>query len=92
VYRLTVQLQPRASHTRIVGWHGDAIKIQVQAAAVDGAANAALIEILANTFHVTRRSVRLVQGRTARRKTVEIDAEAPECARRLAELLGEGTR
>ncbi|MFI5365942.1 MAG: DUF167 domain-containing protein [Candidatus Binatia bacterium] len=86
--RLRVHLQPRAARTRIVGWHGDAIKIQVHAAPVEGAANAALIELLARTLAVPRRAVRIVQGGTGRHKLVEIEnADPAACRARLEEAV-----
>jgi uncharacterized protein (TIGR00251 family) len=88
VFRLAVQVQPRASRSRIVGQHGDALKIQVQAAAVDGAANAALLELLAAAFAVPRRAVQLLHGHGGRRKLIGIDADEAYCRKRLVELLG----
>ena len=73
---LKIHLQPRAAHTRIVGRHGEMLKVQVHAPAVDGAANAALIGLLAETFAVPRRAVRIVRGATNRDKFVEIEGVA----------------
>lgn len=84
--RLRVHLQPRAARTRIVGWYGDAIKIQVHAAPVEGAANAALVELLVRTLAVPRGAVRIVQGGTGRHKLVEIENVDPAaCRARLEE-------
>ena len=86
--RLQVHVQPRAARTRIVGRHGAAIKVQVQAPPVDGAANAALIDLLAALLAVPRRTVRIIQGTTGRDKVVEIDAADPAaCRARLDALL-----
>jgi uncharacterized protein len=86
--RLQVHLQPRAAHTRIVGRHGAAIKVQVHAAPVDGAANLALVELLAQLLDVPKRAVRIVQGATSRDKLVEIDsADLAACRRRLDAVL-----
>jgi uncharacterized protein len=82
--RLQIHLQPRAARTRIVGRHGAAIKVQVHAAPVDGAANLALIELLAEVLEVPRRAVRIVHGLTGRDKLVEIDTpDVAACRRRL---------
>jgi uncharacterized protein (TIGR00251 family) len=87
-FRLQIRLQPRAARNRIVGRHGDALKVQVHAPPVDGAANAALVELLAETFDVPRRAVRILQGSASRNKVVEIDcADAAACRRRLDTLL-----
>ncbi|HZN91656.1 MAG TPA: DUF167 domain-containing protein, partial [Myxococcales bacterium] len=42
---LLVQVQPRASRSRVVGEHGGYLKVQLAAPPVDGAANAALLEL-----------------------------------------------
>ena len=87
--RLRIHLQPRAARSRIVGRHGEAIKIQVHAPPVDGAANAALIALLAETLAVPRRAIRIVHGATSREKLVEIeDADLAACERRLDAAIG----
>ena len=89
VLRLQVHLQPRAAHDRVVGRHGGAVKIQVRAAPVDGAANAALIKLLAGELRVPRSAVRIVRGTTGRNKLVEITTnDAAACERRLAQAQG----
>ncbi len=86
--RLRVRLQPRASRDRIVGWHGTAVKIQVHAPPIDGAANAALVDLLARTLAVPHRAVHIVQGSTSRDKVVEIGTGDPAaCQRRLDAVL-----
>jgi uncharacterized protein (TIGR00251 family) len=75
---LHFHVQPRASRTEVVGWHGDAIKIRVAAPPVDGAANAALLTFLADTLHVPRTSVNLVSGGTSRRKRIAITGRSVE--------------
>lgn len=78
--RLHIHLQPRAAHDRIVGRHGEAWKVQVHAPPIDGAANAALLALLARTLHIPCRQLRLVHGATSRDKLVEIDGlSGPEC-------------
>ena len=86
--RLQIRLQPRAARNRIVGMHGNALKVQVHAAPVEGAANAALVELLAETFDVPRRAIRILQGTASRSKVVEIDTADPAaCRQRLDALL-----
>lgn len=65
-------VQPRASRTRIVGEHGDRLKVQIAAPPVDGEANAALLAFLAGTFGIPKGGVVLISGETGRRKTVRI--------------------
>lgn len=82
---LDVLVVPRAARSRIVGRHGDRWKIQLAAPPVDGAANAALVDLLADVLAVPRGDVAVVRGHTGRRKTVRVaDLAAAELRRRLA--------
>ena len=56
-----------------MGLYGDALKISVTAAAVDGQANAALIAFLARALSVRPGSVRLISGQSSRTKLIEVD-------------------
>jgi uncharacterized protein (TIGR00251 family) len=86
--RFTVRVQPRASRNEIVGLHGDALKVRLSAPPVGGAANAALVELLAAALAVSRASVRVVAGATSRSKLVEIDGVSMKNIRRLARESG----
>lgn len=79
-----IVVQPRASRTRVVGEHGDRLKLQVAAPPVDGEANAAVIAFLAETFSVPKRDVELVAGATGKRKTLLVrGVDEPTAAARL---------
>lgn len=84
VVRFAVHVQPRASRSEVVGVHGDAIKIRLAAPPVDGAANEALVELLARSLDVTRRAVRIVGGASSRAKTVEVEGTTATAVMRLA--------
>ncbi|NIM49191.1 MAG: YggU family protein [Gemmatimonadales bacterium] len=75
---LTIHVQPRAKRTEVAGWHGDAIKIRLTAPPVDGAANDALLQFLAQRLGVPRAAVTIVSGTTGRRKRVSVDGIAQE--------------
>lgn len=80
---LDLAIQPRASRSRVVGEHGDRLKVQIAAPPVDGEANAALVELLADVLGIPRRQVEITAGETGKRKTVRIlglDAETIEMA------------
>jgi len=83
VVRFGVRVQPRASRSEIAGLHGDALKVRLTAPPVDGAANAALIELLADRLAVSRSAVRVVTGEHARDKVVEVVGVGAESVRRL---------
>lgn len=68
-----VLVQPRASRPRIGPVHGDRVKVAVTSPPVDGAANKAVVELLAKQLGVPRRDVSVVSGHSSRRKSVRID-------------------
>jgi uncharacterized protein len=74
VVRFDVRVQPRASRTVVGGAHGGALRVRLSAPPVDGAANDALVDALAESLGVPRRAVRIVAGATSRGKVVEVDA------------------
>ena len=67
---IAVHVCPRASKTAVQGLHGDAVKIRLRAPPVDGKANEALLEFLAETLAVPVRRIRLLSGETGRQKRV----------------------
>jgi hypothetical protein len=76
-------VQPRARTNEIVGRHGDALKVRLTAPPVDGAANEALVELLAATFGIPRRAVTIVTGASSRTKVVELDGVSEDRVRAL---------
>lgn len=76
--RINVYVQPRASKTVVAGMHDGCIKIRLAAPPVDGAANAALIEFVAEQLGIAKSRVRITAGMTSRRKTIEVDGVTAE--------------
>ncbi|WP_129642499.1 DUF167 domain-containing protein [Peristeroidobacter agariperforans] len=76
--RINVYVQPRASKTVVAGMHDGCVKIRLAAPPVDGAANAALVEFVAEQVSVAKSRVRITAGLTSRRKTVEVDGVTSE--------------
>jgi len=70
--RLNVLVQPRASRSKLVGEHDGRLKIALAAPPVDGEANAALIEFVAELLKVKRAQVELSAGQSSRRKTLTV--------------------
>ncbi|MCJ7710811.1 MAG: DUF167 domain-containing protein [Chloroflexi bacterium] len=68
-----MRLTPRGGADRIDGVVEGVLRVRVAAPAVDGAANQALVRLLADELGVSRRDVRLVTGATARTKLVAVD-------------------
>jgi uncharacterized protein (TIGR00251 family) len=71
---LNLLAQPRASQDQWLGRHGDAYKIRLAAAPVDGKANAQLVAFLAKCFGVSKSQVSLLAGASERRKRVAIES------------------
>lgn len=69
---LDVRVQPRASRTGFAGLFGARLKVRLQAPPVDGRANAALLEFVADTCSLPKSRVTLDAGQTGRDKRVRI--------------------
>jgi uncharacterized protein (TIGR00251 family) len=69
---LAVRVQPGAKKTAILGVYGEGdatqLKIAVQAPAVEGRANEALVTFLAEMFGVPKRSIEIMSGELSRSK------------------------
>jgi uncharacterized protein (TIGR00251 family) len=82
--RLTVRLQPRAAKNEITGWQEGALRVRLTAPPVEGAANKALMDFLAEALGIRWADVELVAGEKSRTKTVEISGlDETELAARL---------
>ena len=71
--QLTIRVVPRASKPGIAGTRGGALLVRLQSAPVEGAANEELVALLAQTFGVARRDVRIVAGEHSRVKRVTLE-------------------
>ena len=69
---LAVRVVPRAARAGLAGIREDALLVRLNAAPVEGAANAELIDLLAEVLGVPRRAVSIAVGERSRRKTVLI--------------------
>lgn len=71
--RLTVKVIPHAKQNKIVA-EADRLKVYLTAPAVEGKANAALVECLAEHYKVKRNQIRVVIGEKSRLKVIEINS------------------
>lgn len=67
-----VQVLPRSSLCKLVGFQGDFLKIKITAAPVDGRANEECIRFLADVFGIKKDQVRITGGLKAKKKTIAI--------------------
>ena len=80
-HRLSVRVTPRGGRDAVEGWIADAdgrplLKLRVAAAAADGAANGAVIALVAKALRIPRSSVRIASGEAARVKRLDLDGVA----------------
>jgi uncharacterized protein (TIGR00251 family) len=74
-----VRVQPRASRNEVAGVMDGALKIRLEAPAVEDRANQALCEFLAELLKRPKSAVRILSGARSRTKRVEISGvSAPE--------------
>jgi uncharacterized protein (TIGR00251 family) len=67
-----VKVQPGASRTSVVGVEGDFLKVRLAAPPVEGKANQALIEVLAEKLEVPKSCVRIRSGLSSRKKVIDV--------------------
>lgn len=90
---LTVRLTPKGGRDRLEGTVEDAdgrpaIKARVSAPPVDGAANVALIKLLAKTLGVSKSKIRFASGETARIKRLHVIGDVEDLAKNLRSIVG----
>ncbi len=78
---LSLRIVPNARRSEVVGMHGEAIKVKVQAPPVEGKANEALLEFLAERLGLSARQLEIVAGAKSRDKLVGINGMTVEEAR-----------
>jgi uncharacterized protein len=75
---LNVIAQPRSSRSEVAGVHDGAVRLRITAPPVDGAANAAILDLLSRAIGVHKGDVEIVSGATGRRKRVLIRGMSPQ--------------
>jgi len=90
---VTVRLTPKGGRDALDGVTSLAdgtpvLRVRVRAAPHEGAANAALVAVLAKALAVPQGRVALVSGQSARVKTMSVEGESASLAARLEKALG----
>lgn len=73
---LRLYIQPKASRDKIVGVHGDELKIAITAPPVDGKANAHLTKFLSKQFKVAKGFIKIEKGELGRHKQIRVQRPA----------------
>ena len=69
---IDVRVQPKSSKNAIVGIHGEALKIKLNAPPVEGKANKALIQLVAKLLGCPKSSIEIISGQANRNKRLLI--------------------
>jgi len=81
---VSVHVTLRAPKDEVQGPQGGALRVRLHAAPVEGAANAALLALLARALGVPRSQMQIVKGWSSRNKVVAVRGlEISEVQRRL---------
>ena len=72
--QVSVRVKPGSTKGPLVETTDDGLIVYLKERAVDGAANEALIQVLAKHFGVAKRQVEITSGHSARIKRIRIDA------------------
>ncbi len=75
--RINVRVIPRSSKN-VIKWENGTLKVHLTAPPVDGAANSALIALLAQSLAIQKRDVQIVHGMSGRSKIVDIGGISDE--------------
>ena len=80
---LNVKAQPRSSKAGVDGLVGDAVKVRVKCAPVDGKANKELVETLAEAFGLPKTSVVFKSGETSKQKRILLSGVSADEVRKV---------
>ncbi len=75
---INVRAQPRSSRAGLDGLIGDALKVRIRSAPVDGKANKELIETLADAFNLPKSRVVFKSGETSKTKRILLVGLTPK--------------
>ncbi len=79
---LHFRIAPNAKINQVVGAHGAAIKIKLRATAIEGKANAALLNFLAEQLEISKHAIVLERGQKSREKLIRIEGLSADKIRR----------
>ena len=92
-FLIEIRVRPNASRNKVGGSVGSPQRliVAVQAPAVDGKANAAVIKELASAFGLRARDFTIVYGELGRDKRLLVDGDEHALQEKLNELIGDAT-
>lgn len=86
--RLQVRVNPNASSSTFQGWlDQEILSVRIQAPAVEGKANKALLTFLAKALGLRRRELTITRGERGRNKVIEVPLSKKELHNRINQQL-----
>lgn len=70
--KINLRVIPRARQNKIDIDDSGVYRVHITAAPVDGAANAAVIKMMAEYFKIPKSQIKIIRGETSRDKIIEI--------------------
>lgn len=83
VVHLRVMVHPGAGRTEVVGQQGDALKVRVAAPPVEGRANKAVVQLVAELLGAKAAQVEVESGESSRAKRLRVEGVDPVQVRRI---------
>jgi len=86
---VAIRVSPRSARPGIGGWREGAdgreeLEVKVAEAPADGAANEAVVRLLAKALGISRSELTIISGATSRHKRIAIPFDLTEARRRLS--------
>lgn len=90
MHHIAIYVTPRSAKPGIGGWRAGAdgreeLEVRVAEAPADGAANAAVVKLLAKALGVSRSEVTIISGAASRHKRIAIPFDVTEARGRLSQ-------
>lgn len=80
---ISIRVQPNAAKTEITGFADDTLRVRIAAPPIKGKANKELLSFLYRLLPVSKDSISIIRGHTARNKIIAIDGISKESALKL---------
>jgi len=81
-----VRVQPKSSKNEVWGLYQDALKIKLTAPPVEGKANKALLEFIADWLGIKKSQVEIISGHTGRLKTIKVTGNKENLVEKIQDI------
>lgn len=70
--KIQIKVIPKSSHSQVIGWEGNVLKIQCREVPEKGKVNREVTKLLYKYFKVPKESIKILFGKSCSRKLIEI--------------------